>query len=91
MTTAATIARALSERGYDFEIAHIFALEAMSRGRLATSQTLAEAAQTVADLICPTGVAFAQDRPPRRTDRPAGRQSEPSIRSDARTGSWLVT
>lgn len=102
MTAAATIARALSDRGYDFEIAHIFAIEAMERGRLKTSQTLAEAVETVADMLSPTGIFASTDRPPRRiveasgrrpqTTKSCGRRSNINHRVlNGATGSWLVT
>ena len=92
MTTAATIARVLSERGYDFEIARIFALEAAERGRLTTSQTLTEAVQVVADMLSPNGIWSATARPPMaRFGKPSGREMRSPTATTISHGSWLVT
>lgn len=92
MTAAATIARILSDRGYDFEIAHIFALEAQAAGRLTTCQSMTEAVAVVADMMMPTGVWAATGRSPiEQHKKPAGRETR-SLNYPARShGSWLVT
>ena len=92
MTTAATIARVLSERGYDFEIAHIFALQAFEDCRLTTCQSMTEAVAVVADMMMPRGVWADTDRSPvPQFLKPAGREPKGATRSAVSHGSWLVT
>lgn len=104
MSTAAVIAGHLSRvHGFDFEIAHIFALEAQARGRLTTCETLTEAVAVVADMLCPAGVFMNTACAPRRIVESVGNKTNhatksPGLRSqvnhrsvNADTGSWLVT
>lgn len=89
--TPATIARVLSERGYDFEIAHIFALEARQLGRLASAVSPAEAVAIVADMMTPTGiwahVPSVPRLPPLGRPYPYNRATSPV---DSRR-TWLAT
>ena len=92
MTTAATIARVLSERGYDYEIAHIFALQALEDCRLTTCQSMTEAVAVVADMLSPNGIWSATARPPMaRFGKPSGRETRSPTATTISHGSWLVT
>lgn len=87
-TAAVTIARVLSERGYDFEIAHIFALEAWTLGRLRGAENMTEAVAVVADMLTPNGVFAHTECAPRPYTKVGRRFNSDPLDHSRR---WLAT
>lgn len=78
------IAARLRDRGYDGQIAQIFARDACRRGRLRTCRSLAEAVDAVAELLNPRGIAYATTCTPtdlveNRSNRVRPHVSDPSV------------
>lgn len=77
------IAVRLRDRGYDGQIAQIFAREAFARKRLRTCANLAEAVEVVADMISPRGITYAttitNPEPENRSNRVRSHACDPSV------------
>ncbi len=87
------IARVLGKRGYDPQVAAIFAIDAMERGRL-RGLTTDEAVEVVADFMTPIGVLGHCDlTPPTEGDKLVGaRQINGQVRDTYQRSrkSWLI-